>query len=162
MTRTQSARWLSGALLGLLVWASVSLWMIRQANGATAHALLSDDPAVLALGQRVYRANCAACHGTQLRGQPNWRERGPDGLLPAPPQDASGHTWHHPDTQLFAIVKYGVARVINKPEYKTSMPAYEGVLSDDDIVAVLSWIRSRWPPEIRKRHDAVNAQAAKH
>ena len=54
--------------------------------------LRPDDAAVLAQGQRVYVAHCAACHGAQLESQPNWRERGPDGRLPAPPHDASGHT----------------------------------------------------------------------
>ncbi len=39
------------------------------------------------------------------------------------------------------------------------MPAYDGVLSDAEIVAVLSWIKSRWPPAVRAQHDAVNAQA---
>ena len=37
--------------------------------------------------------------------------------------------------------------------------AYEGVLSDAEILAALSWIKSRWPPAVRARHDAVNAQA---
>jgi hypothetical protein len=29
-------------------------------------------------------------------------QRKPDGKLPAPPHDASGHTWHHADAQLFS------------------------------------------------------------
>jgi mono/diheme cytochrome c family protein len=40
------------------------------------------------------------------------------------------------------------------------MPAYAGVLGDDDIIAVLSWIKSQWPAEIRRRHDEMNARAA--
>lgn len=159
MTQTHSTRWTGGALLALLVLIGTSFWWVRQASGAAAHAFQPDNPTVLALGKRVYQAQCASCHGAQLQGQVNWRERGPDGLLPAPPHDASGHTWHHPDEQLFAIVKYGIQRVINKPEYRTLMPAYEGVLSDEEIVAVLSWIKSHWAPEIRERHDAINAQA---
>lgn len=161
MTRRPLARVLAGATLALLAAGATSAGWAQQARGAVPHALQSENPAVLAVGKRVYQAQCASCHGAQLEGQANWRERGPDGLLPAPPHDAGGHTWHHPDALLFAIVKYGLPRVINKPDYKTSMPAYEGTLSDEEIVAVLSWIKSRWPPEIRERHDAVNAQALK-
>jgi hypothetical protein len=48
-----------------------------------------------------------ALPGANLEGQPNWKERQANGRLPAPPHDASGHTWHHPDAQLFGITKQG-------------------------------------------------------
>ena len=41
------------------------------------------------------------------------------------------------------------------------MPAYEGILSDAEIVAVLSFIKSTWPDEIRQRHDDLEARAAR-
>jgi S-disulfanyl-L-cysteine oxidoreductase SoxD len=117
-----------------------------------------DDAAVLAVGEAVYKTHCASCHGAELQGQPEWRTRGTDGRLPAPPHDASGHTWHHPDETLFRITKYGVAKAAGLKDYASAMPAYEGVLGDDDIVAVLSWIKSRWPPNVRDKHDQINAQ----
>jgi mono/diheme cytochrome c family protein len=123
------------------------------------HALRPGDADTLALGRQVYEAHCAACHGAQLQGQPNWRERGPDGLLPAPPHDASGHTWHHGDETLFRITKFGVARAAGLKDYATAMPVFEGVLTDEEIVAVLSWIKSRWPDDIRAKHDKINQQA---
>jgi len=89
------------------------------------------------------------------------RDRGSDGLLPAPPHDPSGHTWHHPDAQLFAITKHGLAKLIDQPDYRTAMPVYDGVLSDDEIVAVLSWIKAQWPLEVQQRHDEINAQYRK-
>ena len=113
---------------------------------------------MLRVGARIYAQQCAACQGDKGEGQPHWRDRGPDGLLPAPPHDPSGHTWHHPDEQLFAITKQGLAQLINQPDYRTAMPIYGGVLSDDEIVAVLSWIKAQWPPEIRRRHDEINVQ----
>jgi S-disulfanyl-L-cysteine oxidoreductase SoxD len=122
--------------------------------------LRPDDAGTLALGRKVYDAQCAACHGTQLQGQPNWRERDATGRLPAPPHDASGHTWHHPDEVLFRITKHGLAKAANLKDYVTSMPAYEGVLSDAEIVAVLSYIKARWPADIRRKHDELNASAA--
>jgi mono/diheme cytochrome c family protein len=102
--------------------------------------------------------HCASCHGARLEGQPNWRERGADGLLPAPPHDASGHTWHHQDDVLFRITKYGVAKMANMKDYRSAMPAYEGVLTDAEIIAVLSWIKSQWPADIRTQQEQVNRQ----
>jgi len=124
--------------------------------------LRPDDPQVLAQGKTVYQAHCAACHGARLEGQPHWRERDGAGRLPAPPHDASGHTWHHPDAVLFKVVKYGVAQAANLKDYDSAMPAYEGVLTDAEIVAVLSWIKAQWPPAIRKQQEAVNAAAERN
>jgi mono/diheme cytochrome c family protein len=123
--------------------------------------LRPDDPRVLVVGERIYAEQCASCHGDRLQGQPDWRTRGADGLLPAPPHDAGGHTWHHPDETLFRITKFGVASIVGDPSYKTSMPAYEGRLRDDEIIAVLSWIKAQWPAQVRQKHDQMNAQAAK-
>lgn len=94
-------------------------------------------------GERLYQIHCSTCHGINLEGQPDWMTRGPDGRLPAPPHDASGHTWHHSDSQLLAIVRDGLATIA--PGYETDMPAFAGVLSDGQIAAVLEYIRSRWP-----------------
>ena len=142
--------------LALLVLAG---WWLQRSAAPVRVTLQPDDLHVLAVGERVYAAHCAACHGAQLEGQPNWRTPGADGRLPAPPHDASGHTWHHPDEVLFNITKYGVGKVANIPDYNTAMPAYEGKLGDDEIVAVLSWIKSRWPPAVRAKHDQINRQA---
>ncbi|MEL8054604.1 MAG: cytochrome c [Pseudomonadota bacterium] len=120
--------------------------------------LSPDDLEVVALGQGIYVAQCAACHGGRLEGQPNWRTRGEDGLLPAPPHDATGHTWHHDDETLFTLTKYGLAGLMeNAPP--SGMPVYEEVLSDEEIIAVLSFIKSTWPSDIREHHDRLNSQS---
>lgn len=119
-----------------------------------------DDAAVVAQGRQIYIDACASCHGAALEGQPNWQQRNVAGRLPAPPHDPSGHTWHHPDTVLFLLTKYGPAALMKDSGYLSDMPAYEGVLSDDEIVAVLSYIKSTWPRAIRARHDAINLRAA--
>lgn len=123
------------------------------------YQLRPDDKAVTAVGQKVYATHCAACHGARLEGQPNWRLRDAGGRLPAPPHDASGHTWHHPDEVLFEITKHGVAKAAKLKGYDSGMPAYAGVLTDAEIAAVLSWIKSQWPRETRKLHDEVNASS---
>jgi S-disulfanyl-L-cysteine oxidoreductase SoxD len=140
---------------------AVLLVVYWPAETSSSRALRPEDARLLVLGQKVYAAQCAACHGQRLEGQPNWRERGADGRLPAPPHDASGHTWHHPDELLFRITKFGVAKAANLKNYESAMPAYEDRLSDEEIVAVLSWIKSTWPPEIRVRVDRINAEASR-
>ncbi|MEE8189159.1 MAG: cytochrome c [Kiloniellales bacterium] len=117
-------------------------------------------PERLALGRQVYGEQCAACHGAELEGQPNWRQRGADGLLPGPPHDATGHTWHHPDEQLFFITKYGTAALAGA-DYKTAMIGFGEVLGDEEIGAVLDFIKSRWPPDIRRRQADITARARK-
>ncbi len=99
-------------------------------------------------GAQLYQENCANCHGAELEGQPDWRSRLPGGRLPAPPHDASGHTWHHPDRVLFDIVKRGPAAVVGDG-YESDMPGFEGVLTDEEITAVLDYIRSTWPERMR-------------
>lgn len=119
-----------------------------------------DDRELVALGRVLYVSHCAACHGAKLEGQPNWRERRPNGRLPAPPHDASGHTWHHPDAVLFDITRNGFVPGRTAPEgYETDMPAYAGILSDEEIVAVIAYIKSTWPPDVRTLHDEVNHNA---
>jgi mono/diheme cytochrome c family protein len=116
-------------------------------------AIDPDDPSQVALGERIYAAHCATCHGANLEGQPNWMDRKPNGRLPAPPHDVSGHTWHHPNQQLMLITKKGLSAVV--PGYQSDMPAFESVLSDAEIAAVLAFIQSRWPPDTRERQKAL-------
>lgn len=115
------------------------------------------DAGLVALGRTVYDANCAACHGANLEGQPNWRNRQADGTLPAPPHDDTGHTWHHPDGQLFDITKYG-GQPGMPAGFKSGMPGFEETLTDRQIVATLAYIKSRWPVTIRRRQDAITRQ----
>jgi len=98
-------------------------------------------------GRTLYVTNCAACHGQNLEGQPDWMERLPNGRMPAPPHDETGHTWHHADKQLFIIVKSGLAAI--SPGYESDMPAFEGVLTDAEITQVLDYIKSNWPERAR-------------
>lgn len=130
----------------------------EQRGGGT--RLDPSDAALVADGRRIYRAACANCHGEALEGQPGWQNRKADGRLPAPPHDPSGHTWHHPDEVLFRLTKYGPAALLNDPAYPTDMPGFADSLSDREILAVLSYIKSTWPQDIRARHEAINARAA--
>jgi mono/diheme cytochrome c family protein len=108
-------------------------------------------PFALMEGENIYKAECASCHGKQLEGQPDWRTRRADGKLPAPPHDASGHTWHHPMEQLAAITKFGMVPPNAPADYVSDMPAFAGKLNDQQIANVLAYIENQWSPEIRTR-----------
>lgn len=117
------------------------------------------DSAMVDVGRRVYREACAACHGANLEGQPRWRDKLPGGRLPAPPHDVSGHTWHHPDPVLFTITKKGPAAY---PEgYLTDMPAFADRLTDEEIAAVIAFIKSTWPEDILRRQLQTTARSSK-
>ncbi len=133
-------------------------WFSISTNGAKPGALFFPDNAkIVAQGQKLYGENCASCHGENLEGQANWQRPGKDGLLPAPPHDESGHSWHHSDELLFGITKIGVVKFSGLDNYKTNMPVYEDILSDAEIIAVWSFIKSQWPTKMQKRHDEMNA-----
>jgi mono/diheme cytochrome c family protein len=103
---------------------------------------------VVASGRAIYAAQCASCHGAALEGDPDWRTPLADGRLRAPPHDATGHTWHHPDDVLFRITKHGSAAVVGGG-YVSDMPRFDGLLTDEEIRDVLAFIRSAWPERER-------------
>jgi len=94
------------------------------------------------LGEAVYAAECASCHGDRGQGQPNWQVPNADGSLPAPPHDASGHTWHHPDDELLQIIARGGTIYLET----STMPAFEDKLTEQEMVAVLDYIKTLWGP----------------
>lgn len=135
----------SSALL-LLVGAIIAMKMDGPPSRAD-----PDNLSQVSVGKRLYDAHCAACHGARLEGQPDWRKKLPNGRMPAPPHNATGHTWHHTDSMLFGITKYGLLPgKYAPPDYRSDMPAFIGTLSDEEIWAVLAYIKSFWPQELRK------------
>lgn len=143
-------------LSAAIVAAAVSFWLLPS-RADTVGILLPSNGEFVSIGKRVYRESCASCHGVNLEGQvADWRSPSADGMMPAPPHDETGHTWHHPDQVLFNITKLGVVKAANLKNYESAMPAYEDVLSDKEIIAVLSYIKSTWSEETRARHDEMN------
>ncbi|OZA12717.1 MAG: hypothetical protein B7Y02_06995 [Rhodobacterales bacterium 17-64-5] len=102
-------------------------------------------------GRVIYTANCASCHGADLAGQPDWQTADADGTYPAPPHDVNGHTWHHGDIMLRDYIKRGGQAVLGEMgvAFASGMPAFGDRLTDSDIEAVLDYIKSTWPEDIR-------------
>ncbi|MBL6080126.1 cytochrome c [Belnapia sp. T18] len=109
----------------------------------------------LARGERLYAAECASCHGRALEGQPRWWQADAAGQVPAPPLDGSGHAWQHPDAQLYEFIAHSMVSVAG-PGYRSAMPAFAGRLAEDDIRAVIAFIKSRWPEGTRAAQTALN------
>jgi mono/diheme cytochrome c family protein len=116
----------------------------------------TDDRSV-AEGRVVYETHCAVCHGAGLDGEANWEDRDTEGYLPAPPLDDTGHAWHHADVLLVGIVSDGPEVVVGGG-YKSRMPGFADRLSNDDILAVLAYMKSTWPLVIVEAHNWVNGK----
>jgi mono/diheme cytochrome c family protein len=142
--------------IGVVLFTDDAFGFLGQSGG---QLLAYEDPDVIALGKAVYADQCASCHGADLGGQENWRDRGDDGLLPAPPHDASGHTWHHDDALLIRIVTEGTEAVVGGG-YQSAMMGFADVMTDADILDVLAYIKSTWPDEAQRIHNDINARMA--
>lgn len=102
-------------------------WIVAQKS---AMAAKSDDPnktwtvaELAARGEKVYAANCVACHQANGKGVP--------GAFPA--LDGSQMVNGPQDGQI-AILLNG----------KNAMPAWKGTLSDTEIAAVITYTRNNW------------------
>jgi mono/diheme cytochrome c family protein len=77
----------------------------------------------VALGETIFQQNCAACHGADLSG----------GV--GKPLNAGSDAAAKSDAELLQIITNGVSG--------TAMPAWGSSLSEEEIAAVLAYIRSR-------------------
>lgn len=148
--RTWTMKLCSAALASLLV-ACVPGGAEGGGNTpVTVPLLLGDAPEVPRLrdtaiqrGAGLYQQYCASCHGQDLSGQPNWRTPRSDGSYPAPPHDESGHTWHHSDRALLTMTRDGIDFA------QSSMPTFGDQLTDEEIVAIIEFLKSNWSDEAR-------------
>ncbi len=98
-------------------------------------AATSAAPAANAAGASVYNTNCASCH--QATGE---------GVAGAFPPLAGNPTVMGAKAKVIHIVKYGLqgAIVVKGKSYNGMMPPWGTTLSNADIAAVISYVRSSW------------------
>ena len=103
------------------------------------------NPDTVAEGEQLYLTYCAACHGADLEGQPDWKQVKADGSFPAPPQDSTGHTWHHPDDLLLDIIANGGNQALGG-----TMPGFGDQLTEGEAASILDFIKSSWGDDERE------------
>lgn len=137
----------SAAFLGTGIW----FWQGRETVPGDA-----SDLDQVAHGDRIYQRICSNCHGRELDGQLGWQQPMKDGTRLAPAHNTDGETWRHADKILFEIVKFGGAYL--KPDGGTSrMPAFEEKITDDEIWAVIAFIKSSWPTDVQEVQQSAAA-----
>jgi mono/diheme cytochrome c family protein len=101
------------------------------------------DPERIEEGMDLYVGFCASCHGVDLEGDADWKVPNEDGSYRPPPQDSSGHTWHHGDDLLLEIIRDGSGF----PESR--MPAFGEQLTEADVLSILEFFKSTWGTQER-------------
>lgn len=147
-----------GAGLLVLVGCGSATTEPSAASTATVVQLPTLDPSQVAEGRQIYLRNCSSCHGENAQGAPNWQQPNARGDLPAPPHDASGHTWRHSDAQLREIIQNGLRDRFNKTPALT-MPPFRGRLSDEQIRSLLAYFKSLWTPKERRYQEQLNQRS---
>jgi len=132
---------LIGVLIALGIGTVLTLSLVPGSSGGTTTA--AEKPAH---GETLFRQYCVACHGVKGIGEFSWQTR----ERAAPPLDSSGHAWHHEDAQL-------VRMILDKPLPDSKMPAWGSILSRNDALDLVAYIKTLWTPYIRD-----NCQGARH
>jgi S-disulfanyl-L-cysteine oxidoreductase SoxD len=152
VARRSAVRLLSAAALA----AAAMAWLAAHALAASgAHFADADDLATVQQGKKIYMGSCANCHGRNLQGQPLWQLIDQFAGRRAPAHDETGHTWQHSDEDFFHMTKYGRFAAA-PPEQVSYMPPFKDRLSDDEILAVMAFIKARWPLGLRVSQALLN------
>ena len=112
--------------------------IVRHASGETNPVSLNE--ANLKAGIDTYKAMCARCHSTPS-GNPSVYGQS---FYPPAPQLPAG-MYPYADAQLFWVIKHGIRN--------TGMPAWGGMLSDDEIWQLVSLLKNSQdlPPSVEAR-----------
>jgi mono/diheme cytochrome c family protein len=149
----KTGRWLS--IAAALTATAVVGWAAAHSPSAAMHIADANDPATVVRGKRIYADHCASCHGRYLQGQPLWQLIDDYAERRAPAHDETGHTWQHPDEDIFNMTKYG-RFASAQPSRRSYMPAFRDELSNQDILAVMAFIKARWPLGLRVAQAMLN------
>ncbi len=119
------------------------------------HLADADNTMRVAAGKLLYMQRCAACHGRKLQGQPLWQLEDAYRGRRAPAHDQTGHTWAHSDEELFRMTLDGHFPGSDGGQ-PSSMPAFRGSLTRQQIVSVIVFIKSTWPVGLRVSQAMLN------
>lgn len=148
-----SRRWLvvAATLTTVFLAITIAFWFFYNRTTAPGDAT---DPDQVAFGSRIYGRICASCHGADLAGQLGWEDPMKDGTRLAPAHNTKGKTWHHADRALFNVVKLG-GEYLRSDGSISRMPAFQKKLTDEEIWAVIAFIKSSWPAAVQDAQQSV-------
>ena len=160
MNDTKSGR--RTALLALLLLvvgggAGAAYWSVQD------DAVIPGDASDLdqvAFGSRIYDRICANCHGAELDGQFGWEQPLKDGTRLAPAHSTEGKTWRRADETLFEVVTLG-GETLKPDGTKSRMPGFGEKLTEDEIWAVIAFIKSTWPTDLQEAQQNASASESK-
>jgi len=115
--------------------------IVRHGSGETNPVVLNEDN--LKAGVDTYKAMCARCHSTP-EGNPSVYGQS---FYPPAPQLPKGMA-NYTDSQLFWLIKHGIRN--------TGMPAWGGILSDEEIWQLVSLLKNSQdlPPTVEAEWNA--------
>jgi mono/diheme cytochrome c family protein len=93
------------------------------------------DPTVMELGRKVYATQCAVCHGNEGKGYP-----------PSYPPLAGNQsiTMASPVNSIRMVLNGGYPPGTRKNPRPHGMPPFSHILNDDEVAAVVTYIRVAW------------------
>ncbi len=95
------------------------------------------------------------CHGRHRQDQPLWQISDAFAGRRAPALDETGYTWRQPDAAIFQMTIYG--RYAGAPRGKVSYRrVFTGILADREILAVIAFVKARWPIGLRVAQAMLN------
>lgn len=114
----------------------------------------------LAQGETIYLQYCAACHGAEGQGQFPEAPLDPDstGRIGAPPHNETGHSWHHSD---ILLIRYVTEGGFSDPTRFYTMPPFGDILSDEQILSVIAYIKTLWTEEQRSMQRQLTEEEQK-
>lgn len=161
-------RWLIPLVLILLAACGQIATPAREADPARAGQQPTEAPPATAPsvnfipldqkpGEKNYNVYCAHCHGYDGEGQlADTLERTRAlGYHTVPPHDSTGHTWMHTDELLLQVIREG----IQNPLDLYVMAGYSSVLSDQEIMEIIDYIKGWWTEEQREYQRQITEHA---
>ena len=140
-------------VIGFVILCMVALLIFVVRSGARSPEAAIDRADVTNVqlvdqGRQLYLTRCASCHASDLAGEADWPQRRANGVMPAAPLDERGNTWQHDDQWLFTTIKHG-GQATASAGTTSYMPALGAGLTDQEIWAIISYIKSTWPESVR-------------
>jgi mono/diheme cytochrome c family protein len=110
------------------IWCVLILSLVAcGAPNTDGSQVTEQDPELFAVGEPLYAANCASCHGADLRGT----DRGPSHL------SVVYRPAHHSDGAFLLAVKIGSTQ----HHWSFGFMAPVDGLTDDDVAAITAFVR---------------------